>query len=56
MNTYEIFWTETTVKKVRVEGNTREEAWEAYHNQNHTKPKSELIETTRPSIALAERV
>ena len=54
MNTYEISWTETTVSTVRVQGRTREEAWEAYRNQEHTKPTSKHLETTRASIALAK--
>lgn len=55
MNTYEISWTETTVKTVRVQGSTREEAWEAYHSKKHTRTKSQHVETTRPSIGLAEK-
>jgi hypothetical protein len=52
MNTYEISWTETVVKTIRVQGRTREEAWEAYRSKRHTKPESQRLDPTTAGIAL----
>ncbi|CAB4128151.1 hypothetical protein UFOVP111_11 [uncultured Caudovirales phage] len=55
MNTYEISWQETVRKSVTVTGNTREEAWEAFNNKEHSKPKTKGLVKNVPGIQIINK-
>jgi hypothetical protein len=52
MNTYEITWQETMLKKVVVKGNTREEAWELFRNNKGKPGRGKHLATSVPAIQI----
>jgi hypothetical protein len=52
MNTYEITWQETTLRRVIVEGASRQEAWELFGESKGKPVRSKKIMVGVPAIQL----